>query len=139
MKKPTSYATLERLSDKGYVQICMEQEGKRPMRKVYTITPAGVKHFFDLLRVNLSATDKMNFSSDIGMMFVDHLPFEESVSLLEGRLQQLGEQIQQHETAPKHGFGIGVDFSMEHHLIHLKADYEWLVSIIERLKMNKKK
>lgn len=138
MKKPTAYATLDRLSDKGYVQISMDQEGNRPMRKVYAITPSGVEHFFDLLRNNLSQADKMNFTSDIGMMFVDHLPLEESVSLLEGRLHQLAEEIEQHESAPKHGFGLGVDLAMEHHIVHLKADYEWLLSVIERLKVNTK-
>lgn len=136
MKKPTAYAALERLCEGGFVQISLEQEGNRPTRKVYSITSGGVSHFFELLRANLAQADKMNFFSDIGMMFIDHLPYEDTVSLLEERLRQLSTQIQQHETAPRHGFGLGVDFAIEHHLVHLKADHGWVFSVIERLRQS---
>lgn len=133
MKKSTAYATLDRLSEAGYVGMHTEQEGNRPPRKVYSITPSGMEHFLSLLRVNLSRVDEMNFASDIGMMFLDHLPYEEALPLLRERLRKLGEQISIYESAPGHGFGFGVDFAMEHHLVHLKADYQWLDSVIMRL------
>lgn len=136
MKKPTAYATLDRLCDNGCVDVKLEQEGNRPTRKVYSITPRGVSRFFELLRANLSQSDKMNFSSDIGMMFIDHLPSQESVTLLEERLHQLAEQIGQYEAAPRHGYGLGVDFAIEHDLVHLKADHDWLRSVIDRLREN---
>lgn len=134
MKKPTAYATLDRLADAGYVDVHTEKAGKRPTRKIYSITPQGEKYFFELLRTNLAQADKMNFGSDIGMMFVDHLPYDEALTLLEKRKQQLSLEIELHEGAPEHGFGFGVNFAMEHHLVHLKADFEWLSSVIERLK-----
>ena len=136
MKKPTAYATLDRLCEAGYVQMSLEQEGNRPTRKVYSITSIGVDHFFELLRSNLAQADKMNFSSDIGIMFIDHLPVEVSLSLLEERLRQLSAQIQQYETAPRHGFGLGVDLAVEHHLVHLKADHAWVCSVLQRLREN---
>ena len=135
-KKSTAYATLDRLADAGFVDTHADQEGNRPVRKVYAIAPKGTAHFLDLLRANLSKADEMNFGSDIGMMFLDHLPYEESLVLLEERLKQLRNQIELFESAPQHGFGFGVDFAMEHHLVHLRADYSWLCSVIERIRMN---
>ncbi|QSO47377.1 PadR family transcriptional regulator [Alicyclobacillus mengziensis] len=134
MKKSTAYATLDRLADAGYVDVHAEQAGKRPIRKVYAITDKGRDHFLKLLRENLAEADEMKFSSDIGMMFLDHIPFEESLPLLEDRLQKLKTQIQIHESAPQHGFGFGVDLAMEHHLVHLKADYDWLMVAMQRLR-----
>lgn len=135
MKKPTAYATLERLADSGYVERRAEQAGNRPVRKVYSITPKGSTYFFDLLRENLAAVDQLNFASDIGMMFLDHLPPSESLPLLEHRLAQLETQIAIYQSAPAHGFGFGVDFAMEHHRVHLEADHTWLHSVIERIRI----
>lgn len=137
MKKSTAYATLDRLCEAGYVEMHQEQEGNRPLRKVYAITPTGMEHFLALLRTNLAKVDPLNFASDIGMMFLDHLPCEESLSLLEERLRHLESEIRLYESAPRHGFGLGVDFAMEHHLVHRKADYQWLQSVIERLQTRK--
>jgi len=133
MKKSTAYATLDRLCEARFVDVHSEQEGNRPPRKVYAITTTGQVRFLELLRVNLAQTDRMNFSSDIGMMFLDHLPHQESLELLRERLGQLKEQVDVLHTAPQHGFGLGVDFAVEHHLVHLKADYDWLSSVIHRL------
>ncbi len=134
MKKPTAYATLDRLGEAGYVQVHEEQRGNRPRRKVYTITESGRQHFLDLLRLSLATRDKMIFASDIGMMFLDHLAVEEAVSLIEHRLANVNAEIRQQELAPRHGFGLGVDLAIEHHLVHLKADAEWLNSVIARLR-----
>ena len=136
MKKSTAYATLDRLSDAGYVEMHAQQEGNRPVRKVYAITPEGSVHFLNLLRANLAKADEMNFASDIGMMFLDHLPYQETLPLLQDRLRQLKAQIELYQSAPQHGFGFGVDFAVEHHLVHLKADYQWLGSVIQRLREN---
>lgn len=133
MKKPTAYATLDRLADAKYVETHVEQEGNRPPRKVYAITPSGVNHFMNLLRANLAQIDRMNFSSDIGMMFLDHLTRKESIPLLQERLDRLKREIELYESAPKHGFGVGVDYAVEHHLVHLKADFAWVQSVIDRM------
>ncbi len=139
MKKSTAYATLDRLCEAGDVYMHAEQEGNRPFRKVYSITQRGTTHFFELLRFNLAKADKMNFSSDIGMMFLDHLPYEEFFPLLNERLVKLHKQIELFESTPPHGYGLGVDLAMEHHLVHLKADYHWLASVISRLQATQAK
>ena len=133
MKKPTAYALLERLSQAGYVEVRSEQEGKRPPRKVYSITPSGERAFIDLLRENLARAERMTFAGDVGLMFLDHLPGEEALDLLGQRLSHLNEQISAHEHAPKHEHGLGVDLAMEHILVLLRAERTWLAATIQRL------
>jgi|SRR5579859_1316669 len=133
MKKPTAYAILERLSKAGYVQVHTEQEGKRPPRKVYSLTIAGELLFQALLRENLARRERMNFPGDVGLMFLDALPRAEVIDLLTQRFQRLNDLISAHEQAPRHAHGIGVDLTLEHVLIHLRADREWLASVLARL------
>ncbi len=133
MKKPTAYALLDRLCQAGYVAVHTEQEGNRPPRKVYTITPTGEALFVELLRANLETPDRLGGAGDIGMMFLDSLPEGDALALLERRLVQLDEQIAAYERAPKHEHGLGVDLALDRQLTLLRADRAWLDSVIARL------
>ncbi len=133
MKKPTAYALLERLSQAGYVKAHTEQEGKRPPRKVYSITAAGELLFLDLLRASLARAERMTFAGDVSLMFLDHLPREEALDLLRQRLANLQGQISAHDHAPKHEHGLGVDLALEHLLVLLRAEQDWLTATIQRL------
>ncbi|MFD3446649.1 PadR family transcriptional regulator [Microbacteriaceae bacterium 4G12] len=134
MKKATAYATLDKLSKEGYVDVHTEQEGNRPPRKVYTINDKGRSYFLTLLRGNLSLAGSMYYPGDIGVMFLDHLPTEEVVECLKGRLHQLEGMIEWHKKAPRHGKGKGVDLAIEHQLVMITAEHDWLTIVIERLK-----
>jgi DNA-binding PadR family transcriptional regulator len=132
MKKPTAYAILERLCAGGYVSVHAEQEGNRPPRKVYSITPEGERLFYHLLRQNLASVDPISAPGDIGLMFVDDLPPDEARTLLSQRLARLDEQIAIHDQAPRHEFGVGVDLALARHLTLLRADREWLAGMLDR-------
>jgi DNA-binding PadR family transcriptional regulator len=134
MKKPTAYALLDRLCQAGHVAVHTEREGNRPPRKVYAITPSGETLFFDLLRSNLATPDRLGGEGDIGMMFLDSLPVKDALALLERRRVQLDEQIVAYEQAPKHEHGLGVDLALERQLTLLRADREWLDTVISRLR-----
>nr|WP_275107238.1 PadR family transcriptional regulator [Sulfobacillus harzensis] len=136
MKKSTAYATLDRLAVQGLVEVHSEQAGNRPVRKVYSITAQGMQYFRNLLKDNLMSGDKMQFTGDIGLMFIDHLSKEDAVHFLEERRESLSREIARHEQAPPHGFGLGVDLAMDHHLAHLKLDHEWLTQVINDLRYN---
>ena len=133
MKKPTAYALLERLCQTGYVQTHTEQEGKRPPRKVYTITPDGERAFLDRLRANLAQAERMTFAGDVGLLFLDHLPRKEVVALLHLRLGTLNEQIEAHASVPRHEHGLGVGLALEHVLLLERAERDWLTWVIQRL------
>lgn len=133
MKKPTAYALLERLCQAGYVNVRTEQEGRRPPRKVYQITPAGNLAFLSLLRENLARAEHMTFAGDVGVLFLDHLPREEVIALLRQRLGAVEEQLFAHESAPHHEHGLGVGLALEHALLLERAERDWLASVIGRL------
>lgn len=128
MKKPTAYAILERLSRGGYVTVRSEQEGSRPPRKVYAITPSGEQLYHELLRTHLAAPQRTPAAGGIALMFLDDLPVDERVELVRRRLRALDELIGTYEVAPKHGHGLGVDLAIEQQRHILRAEREWLGS-----------
>ncbi|ASR47453.1 PadR family transcriptional regulator [Paenibacillus kribbensis] len=134
MKKATAYAILDKLNAAGLISVREDQNGNRPPRKVYSITPAGEEEFYLLLRGNLSEQDITSFKGDIGLMFIDHLSKEEAIDCLLLRLSGLTEQIEELQQIPKHKFSRGIDLSFKHHLVCKQAERNWLQSVIEELK-----
>jgi DNA-binding PadR family transcriptional regulator len=130
MKKPTAYAILERLSQGGYIAVHTEQEGGRPPRKVYAITPAGERLYFELLRAHLAAPRREPAAGGVALMFLDDLPERERVELMRQRLARLETLIAAYEQAPKHGHGLGVDLAIEQQLCLLRAEREWLSGVL---------
>lgn len=137
IKKGNAYATLERLDKEGLVTVKLDQEGNRPLRKVYSITEAGEQKFFQLLRQNLGGSERLIFGGDIGLMFLDHLPLPEVIECLQNRLAQVKEKLAPHENAPLHGHGIGVDLALQHVLHMQRAEMGWLETTLDKLRQNK--
>lgn len=134
MKKGNAYATLGRLAKDGYINLEITQEGNRPLRKVYSITEAGERKFFELLRNNLSSSERMVFSGDVGLMFIDHLPRAEVIEYLSLRLDLVKAKLaQQHAGAAPHGHGIGVDLALQHVLHMQRAEVSWLEATLAEL------
>jgi len=135
MKKGNAYATLGRLAKDGYINLEITQEGNRPLRKVYSITEAGQKRFFELLRNNLSSSERMVFAGDIGLMFIDHLPRAEAIEYLNSRLALVKSKLaEQHAGAVPHGHGIGVDLALQHVLFMQRAEVSWLETALNELR-----
>ncbi|WP_282936690.1 PadR family transcriptional regulator [Paenibacillus sp. RC67] len=134
MKKATAYSILKRLNQKGYVDVAVEQEGNRPPRQIYTITPIGEEQFNTLLRATLSNLENVTPSGDIGFMFIDHLSKEEAISLLEQKLRKAQQLLEALSTVPRHGPGTGVDLSIRHRIALLQCDRDWILHTIEQMK-----
>ncbi len=134
MKKPTAYAILDRLSRDGYVQMRTEQEGNRPPRKVYSITPKGEQAFEDLLRTTLAHADRFSAPGDIGLMFLAHLPPTEAIALLEQRQADLAGQRASYERAPRHEYDLGARLAIERILLHMETERRWLTDAIALLR-----
>jgi DNA-binding PadR family transcriptional regulator len=130
MKKPTAYAILERLSQSGYIAVHTEQEGNRPPRKVYAITPAGEQVYFELLHHFLADPERQPASGGIALMFLDDLPANEQVALARQRVDRLEALISSYEAAPKHEYGVGVDLAIDQQVHLLRAEREWLLTTL---------
>lgn len=133
MKKATAYAILDRLARDGYASVHTEQVGNRPPRKVYALTPRGEERFRALLRRSLADPGEATIPGDIGLMFLDQLPRQEVIEGLRKRLDRVETQIAELGQVPRHEHGIGVDLAVEHKLVLLRADRDWLRDVIARL------
>ncbi|WP_229106923.1 PadR family transcriptional regulator [Paenibacillus sp. 1001270B_150601_E10] len=134
MKKATAYSLLKRLDKAGYVDVTIEQEGNRPPRQVYTITPQGEVYFLDLLRKSLGQMENLTPQGDISIMFMDHLPVEEVTARLQERHAKVVEYIDMLKSVPPHAQGAGIDISIQHRIALLECDEHWLSNTIEGLK-----
>lgn len=139
MKKSTAYATLDRLNQNGYIDISFEQEGNRPIRKVYTVNEKGKQYFYELLLKNLSTAESVNYNGDIGLMFIDFLPLEKTIPSLKERLAGSKQFLQKIKETPSHGESSGVDLAIEHKITMLKAEIAFLEKTIKKLSLEQKK
>lgn len=130
MKKPTAYAILDRLTRGGYITVHTEQEGNRPPRKVYAITSAGERLYFELLRRHLAAPERQPPAGGIALMFLDDLSSAERAELLRQRVAKLDDLIATYARAPRHEHGLGVDLAVEQQLHLLRAEREWLTAVL---------
>jgi DNA-binding PadR family transcriptional regulator len=130
MKKPTAYAILDRLSQSGLIAVHTDQEGNRPPRKVYAITPEGEAVYFELLRRFLAEPERQPAGGNVALMFLDDVPHDEQLRLVEQRLSNLDQLIATYASAPKHEHGMGVDLAIEQQLHLLRAEHEWLSTVL---------
>lgn len=133
LKKPTAYAMLDRFHKDGLVDVRVEQEGNRPPRKVFELTPTGQARFLELLRETLSSVAIQNTTGDVGLMFLDQLEPAEQRACLGQRLTELQARVSALERVPDHAHAQSVNFAIEHQLTLLRADLDWHAQLIARL------
>jgi DNA-binding PadR family transcriptional regulator len=129
LTKPTAYRYLNQLAEEGYISSTEEQEGNRPVRQVYSITPKGKDAFNTMLRESLANYEPAPSHSTIAIAFLDTMPPEETLPLLEKRQQKIRNLLE--------GFSADMDHSgsfsymISHQIRHLEAELEWLNEIVE--------
>jgi DNA-binding PadR family transcriptional regulator len=131
LKRPTTYFLLEKMAAAGWVYYEQEQAGRRPLRLVYQLTPAGEEMFQTLLRQNLSSYTPQSFPNDVGIAFLSALPSEEAITLLRQREAAVEHSYAALIKAPLHPEQ--AQWVVEHQVRSLKAELEWVKEIIQRL------
>ncbi|NKQ37836.1 MAG: PadR family transcriptional regulator [Chloroflexi bacterium] len=132
LKKSTAYYLLDKLAQKGYVSQSVEQSGNRPPRHVYHITPVGEARFQELLRENLASHVPVKFGDLVGLAFLDDIPAEEAIPLLQKRQEALARSLETAVTVPPHPGSL--QLVIQHQTIHLETEIAWLDSVINSLK-----
>jgi DNA-binding PadR family transcriptional regulator len=128
LKKPTAYYLLDKMDADGWLITETEQEGNRPPRRVYRLTPKGEEAFQRLLRENLGQYAPVNFSGDVGLAFLDSLDTDEALTLLTQQKQELESRLQEIQNVPVHQGSLQLVFS--HQKRHLQAELDWLSEVI---------
>jgi len=136
LKRPTAYFLLEKMERLGWIHSEEEKDGKRPPRKVFTLTPDGEAAYLRLLRENLAKFTPTSFSGDFGMIFIDDIDQSEAIMLLEDRRVALTNERDRISLAPQHDGKTG--WMLEHLRFHLDHELDWLEEVLKRLKHNSK-
>ena len=129
------YFALGKLAEEGFIEkVATEQEGRRPSRSVYQITASGREEFQRLLEEVWRDVEHLYYRIDIGLFFMEALPFEQITGHLRGRIAQLEavlhhlnrHQAEQHEQVPRQAA-----FIFDHSRVHLQAELEWTRELLK--------
>lgn len=134
MPKATAYSMLARLDKAGLISASVEQEGLRPPRRVYALTAAGEERYLSMLDDILANPDLREPPGDHALMFIDALPRATAVRALEARVVALDREIARLEASPPHEVGLGVDLAIGRRAALARADRDWFLAAIERLR-----
>ena len=137
LTKPTGYRLLQQMADDGWIKFREIQEGKRPSKRIYSITPQGQQQFHKLLRKSLSHYEPLENRNLISLLFLDALPLKEVFPLLEKRLNLLEKLIlDTHKKSERHEHG-HFGLLLENQERHLTIELEWLKEVISHLETAK--
>lgn len=133
MKKATAYSLLDKLSKKGYIDVSVEYDGNRPPRKVYSINENGKEQFYHLLLQNLSSAETVFYEGDIGLMFLDHLPANQTIKSLQARHRKLQATYDSLKQLPTHDHSNGANIAIHHKQKMVEAELLFLTETIQIL------
>jgi len=127
LKKATAYNLLGKMEEVGWVSSREEKEGRRPVRRVFAITPQGESIFQDLLRRFLPEYRFPAFPGNVPVLFLDALPPGEKEDLLMERREVVRDHLTALETHMDH-FGHPI---LDHRRRILHAELDWLGALID--------
>lgn len=131
IKKPTAYYLLRKLAEQGWVSETGEQEGNRPPRRVYRITPQGEAAFMRLLRELLPHYEPTYFDHDLPLAYLHELPAQEAKSLLSRRRERILAAQKALQAVPSHQGS--VQWLIEHQRRHIELELRLLDEILATL------
>ncbi|NCP86641.1 MAG: PadR family transcriptional regulator [Anaerolineae bacterium CG_4_9_14_3_um_filter_57_17] len=131
LKKPTAYYLLDQMAREGWISAETTQEGNRPPRRVYQLTPAGEATFQRLLREQLAQYSPINFPGDVSLAFLDGLPAQETLNLLAEQRAALLTRLEEISAIHAHTGSLSLVFLHQTH--HLQAELGWLDEVISGL------
>ena len=140
IKLPTLYYHLEQLERKELVTSITQQKGRRPERTVYSITPAGEKHFVKMLEKALAKDYQSEFLLDAVFFFGDAIPIEKLIKRLSNKLNFLEVAYQDHKDSREdlierfdQNNRVMAKAIYNHHEFHYIAEISWLKETLQDL------
>ncbi len=131
------YFALARLSRNGFVEKTGEEKlGNRPSRSVYRITEKGREEFIKLLRETWNKFEREYYPLDVALAFSGSLPADEIKGYLQKRIDILARiigHLEKHkrEQMSKPDIPKLAGKVFTHTEYHIKAEMEWLQSVLE--------
>jgi DNA-binding PadR family transcriptional regulator len=131
LKKPTAYFLLNKMAEDGWITEELVQEGNRPPRRVYRLTPLGEAEFERLLRESLAGQPRAVFPGDNALAFLDSLDPTEAQILLAHRREALAQELAASRAVPAHPGSM--QLVVDHQIHHLSSELAWLDGVLARL------
>ena len=132
LTKPTAYRLLNNMAEDGWVTSREEQDGNRPPRRVYAITPQGEDAFQRILRENLGNYRPADSTGQIGLAFLDELSATEALPLLSKRRAGIEGLLRSTRAHCEHPGSL--QLMLEHQAYLLAAELEWLDTVMARIR-----
>ena len=133
------YFALDKLAEEALIEkVAVEQQGNRPSRSVYQITPAGQAEFLLLLRSAWKEVEHSYFNLDLGLFFISALPRDEIKGYVQERIKLLEralEYLSRHEQSQL----IDADTPaiaraiFSHSVAHTWAELDWTRNLLSGL------
>lgn len=132
LTRPTAYRLLHNMEEQGWVTYREEKVGKRPTRRIYAITEYGEEKFQEILLACFGEYKPAEYSSTVCIAFLDVLPPEVVLPLLENQRQSIIDLLTRLNSDQNH---LGAfQLTIDHQVRHLETDLEWLGELISNLK-----
>ncbi|APB00689.1 PadR family transcriptional regulator [Nocardia seriolae] len=143
--KPGSiYSALNTLERDGLISVeGVGQEGARPERRTYRLTPEGEKEFGEMLRVSLFSADLLKHPYFAAVALFPHAPKDEVVAALNSRILKFEadlvyldhevERILAGSGDPREATPHHVADSIRLAAAHVRADLEWSRQTLRRI------
>ncbi|MBU0487355.1 MAG: PadR family transcriptional regulator [Bacteroidetes bacterium] len=133
VKQPTLYYHLEKLKEKGLLEMQSEQEGKRPERAVYSVTEKGKQQLQVLLREMLAESYQPEFAVDNVLFFGDMIQTNELLDALSKRENELAAVLNEVKIRKEEYLRLvtqrqwqHISAIFAHRILHLEAEIRWL-------------
>lgn len=140
LKKGNVYYLLDRLASESYLTVEAESgaRGPRGERLLYSMTDRGRAYFEELLCTVLRAPEPSFSGVAAAVIFLDRLPVEEAISLLEERRARTLER--RHQVAA-HGSSTRsqplTEIAVDHLLSLIDADLAWTERTLDRVRTDR--
>jgi DNA-binding PadR family transcriptional regulator len=137
------YRTLDRLGSEGLVEWREEPQDKRPDRKVYRITPKGVRELRAWLTQPVAGPRPLRDELFVKLLFVNSENRDAILTLIDRQrevyleqMQRLTERKFELSQRPDAASMLSTDLLMDAALFHADADIRWLEHCAQKLRMS---
>lgn len=123
------YPALAKLTDAGFARFREEPQRKRPTKKIFSITPSGREHFFQVL-MQTAPTDQYRSDFLVLMMFAHLQPVERLRELLQQQADNLRAELEilQQIFTECAELTVGMRFTLEYGI----AAHQSLLSLMDK-------
>lgn len=131
LKRSNAYRILDSLQIRGLISHTVEQEGNRPERRVYQITPSGEEAFQRLLRESLRDDARVDLPNAVALNYLDVFDRDEALALLRERLESVQARVSENadlsDTELDRLAGVGFAVAYD------RFEYDFLSGLVDRL------